>query len=257
MYGRILLAVDDEGVPSGALVALAGLAFDWRARVHVLHLHAPGAAARNGACRRLLTDLVARLTATGVRAAGETRLVDAADRPAAVARAATGVGADVVAVLGGGGGSRVASAAGLPVLLVPEPAWPLPAGPACVAVERDGDESLSAATRVSGDVVVVSVAPDPARGLALLDSAVRRLRRRAVRARGLLVAGPGEVGAQLAEAADRLDAALVVVGTEDLAREVGRHTRRVLLVAGCGNRMGLSSRASPRPIVGLSQDVWP
>jgi nucleotide-binding universal stress UspA family protein len=239
MYRRLLVAVDDAGVAGGTLVALAGLARGWEASVHVLHLHAPGEAGRNRACRRLVTDLVARLTAAAVRATGEALLVDEALSRAAIGPVAARTGADLVAVTGGVGLAR-GETAGLPVLLLPEPDPQMGGRPARVAV-ADGDERwpalLDAAAWTvagSGEVVVVRVLGDaeaPDRGQASLGAAVRRLHGRRVCARGLLVATGGGPAAQLADAAERVDAGVVVVGSQRLALELGHRTGRPVLVA--------------------------
>jgi nucleotide-binding universal stress UspA family protein len=105
-----------------------------------------------------------------------------------------------------------------------------------------------------GEVVVVHVRErrrtgvfvdgEPAeQGQELVDDAVSRLRSREVRARGLVVPPPGgSVANQLVREAERLNCALLIVGsrrpgeldavvTGSVAHEVSRRTRRPLLLA--------------------------
>lgn len=234
MYRTLLLVVDDRGVGSGALVAFAALACRWDARVQVLHLHVEGEAGRTGACRRLEVDVVARLTAAGVPAAGETRPEEPAG--VAVARAAAGCGADLVAILGDRGAP---AGVGYPRLVVPEPPRrrARPAWPARVLLAVPGEACLDAAARAlesgGGEAVAVHVlgpGEPPERGQELVAAAAWGLRRRAVRGRGLLLSIAGSPAAQIAAAADRLDAALVVVAAGPLGEELAAGTGRPLLL---------------------------
>ena len=230
MYRTLLLVVDDRGAPPSALVAFAAIARCWNVRVEVLHLHASGEAGRNGACRRLEADVVARLTAAGVPAAGDTRL----EEPAGVAvdRAAARCGADLIAVLAG----AVPDGVGFPRLVVPEPDRRPGPWPARVVVVVPGDACLDAAARAlasgGGEAVTVHVlgpAEEAERGQELIAAAARGLRQRAVPARGLLLSLDGGPVAQIAGAAERLDAGLVVAA-RPAGEELAERTRRPLLL---------------------------
>jgi hypothetical protein len=100
-------------------------------------------------------------------------------------------------------------------------------GEACL-----GEACLDAAARAlesgGGEAVAVHVlgpGEPPERGQELVAAAAWGVRRRAVRGRGLLLSLAGSPAAQIAAAADRLDAALVVAAGplgEELAAGAGR-----------------------------------
>jgi hypothetical protein len=119
---------------------------------------------------------------------------------------------------------------GFPRLVVPEPGGRPGAGPVLVVVP--GDACLDAAARAlasgGGAAVTVHVlgpAEGVERGQELVAGAARGLRQRAVPVRGLLLSPDGGPVAQIAEAAERVDAGLVVAARsigEELAGKTGR-----------------------------------
>ena len=176
MFSRILFAVDDDEALAGAVPVVAAYARTLGAEVRVLHVHRIGAAAANGANRRLVQTVVDRLRLAGVRADGEIRLLDhGGPIGPAIADAATREGADLVAIgshgrsdLGGlflGSVSHDASGGlSLPVLVL-RAACTAPAAPAKVLVGVDGsaasDEAVTEAAEIAASfgatVVVVHV----------------------------------------------------------------------------------------------------
>ena len=273
MYGNLLLCVDYDGIASSALPPFASLARLWNARVHVLHVHSTGTTRPNGGNRRLVHDIVDRLNTAGVPAMGEVHLTDDDHIVSAIAGAARSSAADLVAIgtrgrsapmslLAGSVSHEVAAAVSLPVLVVRPNLRPLEQWPAEVlAAVDDGEDRwsvLDTAARTvqgtGGEAVVVHVLErhrtgvftdlEPAEhGQELVDAAVAHLRSREVRARGLVLRSPGgSVAHQLAREAERLNCALLIVGSRrpgdlkavvagSVAHEVSRRTRRPLLLA--------------------------
>jgi nucleotide-binding universal stress UspA family protein len=273
MYGNLLLCVDYDGIAGSALPPFASLARLWNARVHVLHVHRRSTTRPNGGNRRLVHDIVDRLNAAGVPAMGEVHLTEDDHLVPAIAQAARSSAADLVAIgtrgrsasaslLTGSVSHRVAAAVSLPVLVVRPNLRSLEQWPAAVLAAVDAGEDrwsvLDTAARTvqgtGGEAVVVHVLErhrsgvftdlEPAeRGQELVDAAVADLRSREVRARGLALRPPGgSVAQQLVKEAERLNCALLILGsrrpgeleavvTGSVAHEVSRRTRRPLLLA--------------------------
>lgn len=84
MYRRMLFAVDDDEALPGAVPVVTAYARRWNAAVRVLHVHRIDPEMTSGPGRRLVTQLVERLQADGIDAAGEVRLIDGPDRLAGV-----------------------------------------------------------------------------------------------------------------------------------------------------------------------------
>jgi len=242
MYSKILFAVDDDEALDGAVPVVAAFARTWGAEVCVLHVHRIDPNAANGASRNLVTTVVERLQAGGVRAHGEIRLADHRDRVGpVVASAAAGTGADLVAIGSHGRsdlgalflGSVSHDASGgleAPVLVV-RASCTAPAEPLTVLVGVDGstasDEALAEAADVAASfgarVVVVHVNQVmTAEGVAIVEPeergrAILRHAVATVEARGIDATAEMPVDHSAANgvvlAAERHHADLVVLGS--------------------------------------------
>src|SRR5215472_4150297 len=242
MYSRILFAVDDDETLSGAVPVVSALARKWGAEVRVLHVHRIDPGAPDAASRRLVTSVADRLRSDGVSAEGEIRLVHRGEKVGpAIARTATGAGADLV-VVGSHGRSDLGAmflgsvshdaAAGLeaPVLVLrPSPAAPAESRTVLVGVDGSAasDEAVAEAADVAASFGATVVAVHvfqvmTAGGVAIVEpeEEARAMVRRAVaavRARG--VDATAEVvldrsaPSGIVAAAERHGADLVVLGS--------------------------------------------
>jgi nucleotide-binding universal stress UspA family protein len=242
MYRRILFAVDRGQAASEAVPVVAAFGRAGSGDVRVLHVRRVGAGSAAGAGGRLVEDVVRRLRKAGVDADGEIRLVRRdGDVAGAVAAVAVDGEADLV-VLGSRGPSDVAAlfrrsvgfdaSARLDVpTLVLRPSRQGRAAPTRVLVAVDGSpmseravaEAAEVATAFRSEVLVVHVRQvipveatavvepeDEAR--AILDRAVAGLRLRGIEAGASLVTAT-DVASAVAEASERFDADLVVIGS--------------------------------------------
>lgn len=272
MYSRILFAVDEDESLEAAIRVLAAYARRLRSAVHVLHVHRIQAGAPDATGRRLVPAVIERLHEAGVEAAGgEVRLVRRGeDVGAMIAKVAIENRADLVAVgthgrsdLGaiimGSVSRRATTRLDIPVLVLRASAT-LSAPPRRILVAVDGspasdeavEEAGSIAAQFGAAVLAVHVRPlVAAEGAAFVEpepEAEATLERAtaALEARDLDVRAESLVhwraGRGIADAAERFDADLVVLGSRrpsaltglvagSVAHEIVHHLRRPVLLA--------------------------
>jgi nucleotide-binding universal stress UspA family protein len=242
MYSRILFAVDDDEALPAAVPLVAAYALRWRAMVRVVHVHRFDPHAVNGASRRLVKSVTDRLEAAGVFVEGEIRLLARHETVgAAVARAARGARADLVAVgshgrsdLGalvlGSVSHEVASRVDVPVLVLRAAPFAA-AAPRTILVAVDGSPGSGQAVREAGEIafafgaeVVVlhatvvlatragAILEPEEEARAIVDQAVA-----ALAARGLKVSAETQLAnsavSSVVQTAERCGADLVVLGS--------------------------------------------
>lgn len=254
-YRRILLAIGGDGPPHRVVPVAARLALAGDAEVIVAHIREADERGRDSA-HRLVDEQVARLRRWGVKARGDVyriRRVTAAEELSDLARVFS---AELVA-LGFHSRSRIGAIFSLgtayqaiallrcPVLLAsdqPESAeHPIASTPPevrTVLVALDvlpGSQPVLETARALGvalgsAVAIVHVAPvvddvhlrsEIEAGERAVREAHGRLEAAGLRVTEVIVAEPGGIGRRVAEAAERVDAGLIVVGSSRAAGRSG------------------------------------
>lgn len=269
MYQRILLAVDAQRVADAAVPAVVQLAAHPHAEVLVVHVRDIERGLRTRFEDEHLVDHVAgRLRDAGVTARGEVRTISNGDVAHALVDSAERFGADIIALgshgrselgglLLGSVGQRVAARTDRPVMLVhgdptrPSRRWPARIQRILLAVDRSEqcEHAIRAARELARQrraaVVVQYVDPifeSAASAQRFVRDIVGRLRGDGVLAWTAGPAGVGHVASQIAAAAERVDADVIVVGSRrrrelaalvlgSVTRELVRRTTRPVLLA--------------------------
>jgi nucleotide-binding universal stress UspA family protein len=272
MYERILLAVDARRVAASAVLVVAELAQGSGAEVLVVHVRdiERGLRTRYEA-DQLVERTVARLRSAGVKARGEVRTISDGHVAEALLESAGRFGADLVALgshgrselgglLLGSVGQRVAKGTAAAVMLVSGEEgrrtrrWPARIVTVLLAVDRSERAEAAIETALglcrqhgaTASVLYVEPvleSPDSARRY--VRAIVERFRHAGVAARAEGPGGVASVAIQIAEAAERRDADIVVIGSArrgelaaivmgSVARELVRVTTRPVLLAAKG-----------------------
>jgi nucleotide-binding universal stress UspA family protein len=269
MYRRILLAVDAQRVADAAVRAVAQLAASRDAEVMAVHVRDTERGLRTRfEDQHLVEHVVARLRDAGVTARGEVRTISNGDVADTLLDSAERFGADVIALgshgrselgglLLGTVGQRIAARTDRPVMLVrgdptrPSHRWPARIDRILLAVDRNEqrERAIQAARELAREhraaVVVQYVDPvfeSVSSAQRFVRGIVGRLRTDGVVTWSAGLAGMGDVASQIAAAAERIDADVIVVGSRrrrDLAalvlgsvtRDLVRRTTRPVLLA--------------------------
>ncbi|HXM54470.1 MAG TPA: universal stress protein [Candidatus Dormibacteraeota bacterium] len=289
MYRRILLAVDAHRVAESAVAAVVQLAAASRAEVLVVHVRDIERGLRTRFEDEHLVDhVVGQLRDAGVAARGEVRTISNGDVADALVDSAARFAADVIALgshgrselgglLLGTVGQRVVTRTDCAVMLVhgdptgPSRRWPDSVERILLAVDRNvqRDQAVEAACGLArqhgAEVVVQYVDPvfeSVTSARRFVRDILRQLRTEGVPARTAGLAGVGDVSAQIAAEAERVDADVIVIGSRrrgdlaalvlgSVARDLVRRTARPVLLAetaapGTGQRRDSSSGRSER-----------
>ncbi len=283
MYRKILLAVDARRVADAAVPAVVQLAATSSSEVLVVHVRDIERGLRTRYEDQHLVDHVVNgLRDAGLNAHGEVRTIAAGDVADALVDTARRFDADVI-VLGSQGrgalgglllgtvGQRVAARTDCAVMLVhgdparPSRRWPGRIERILLAVERNDqyDRAVEAARDLAhqhgADVVVQYVDPvyeSVSSAQHFVRGILGRLRSDGVRARTAGLAGIGDVAAQIAGKAERIDADVIVVGSRrrgdltalllgSVTRDLVRRTTRPVLLAETSERPAAEDDTTP------------
>jgi nucleotide-binding universal stress UspA family protein len=283
MYRKILLAVDARRVADAAVPAVVQLAATSSSEVLVVHVRDIERGLRTRYEDQHLVDHVVNgLRDAGLNAHGEVRTIAAGEVADALVDTARRFDADVI-VLGSQGrgalgglllgtvGQRVAARTDCAVMLVhgdparPSRRWPGRIERILLAVERNDqyDRAVEAARDLAhqhgADVVVQYVDPvyeSVSSAQHFVRGILGRLRSDGVRARTAGLAGIGDVAAQIAGKAERIDADVIVVGSRrrgdltalllgSVTRDLVRRTTRPVLLAETSERPAAEDDTTP------------
>lgn len=269
MYERILLALDARGLAVSAVPAVAELAGTGRSEVLVLHLQSiePQTRTKEQA-DQLVEQTVAQLRGRGVAARAELRTISSGRVADALVDGARQFGADLIALgshgrselgglLLGSVGQEVAARTPAAVMLVhdgagrPSRRWPDRIRMILLAVDRSTRAEAAIRTTMKlcdqhrASVSVLYVEPvfeAPTSAQHYVRGVVDRLLGASIDARAEGFGSVGSVPIQIADAAERTDADLIVIGSRrrgelaalvlgSVARELVRLTTRPVLLA--------------------------
>src|SRR5215472_8316004 len=259
MYRKILYAVEDDESLAAAAAALIVFARASQAQVHVVHVDRGDPDSPTSGSSRLVDEVIERVRAADLEAAGEVLHVNRGDEVAPLITAITREAAadlvvigsrgrsDLVGLLAGSVSHRVAAGLDAPMLIlragarVAEPRKILVAVDGSAATDEAIDEAGVLATHFGAEVMVLhvqhviavqgaAIVEPESEAWAIVDRAVARLKAVGVRGWGEVHVGH-HVASVIASVAEQYGADLVVLGSRRPSEVSG------LLLGSVGHRV--------------------